>query len=128
MNVILSGAVGLTAGGSAGAGPSPPPLSQAASRTAVTRVTKAARSRRHVVRGIRFLLSYGADGLMPEEEGPLGQGEDDVERDAGEGEDADGGEEGGGGQGVVGEEDDGAEAAGTGEPLGDDSSDEGEGV
>src|SRR3970040_2094857 len=90
MKVTLSGGPGVVGGG--GASP-PPPLVQGASRAATRSGRRAARSRRALGRSNLGLLSDGERRLMPEEDAPFGHGEDDVQRHAGEGEDADGGEQ-----------------------------------
>src|SRR3990172_3194764 len=90
MNVTLSGGPGLAAGEDF----SLPPLSlQAASRAAASNGRRAARSKRAYGRCNLDLLLDGACRLVPEEDAPFGQREDDVQRHAGEGEDADGREQ-----------------------------------
>src|SRR3989304_711153 len=125
MNVTLSGGAALAAG----VGVRLPPLSllQARSRVAASNGRRAARSRRAYGRCNLDLLLDAARRLMPEEDAPFGQGEDDVQRYAGEGEDADGGEQRGRGEGGVRHEDDQPQAAVARAPLGDDGANQGEG-
>src|SRR3972149_181592 len=116
MNVTLSGGVGLPAG----EGVRLPPLSllQATSRAARSSGRRAARSGRAVGRSNLDLLLDAARRLMPEEDAPFGHGEDDVQRYAGEGEDADGGEQRGCVEVGVRHEDDQPQAAVAREPPG----------
>src|SRR3989304_3277753 len=106
----------------AGGGVRLPPLSlsQATSRAAASNGRRAARSRRAYGRCNVDLLLDGARRLMPEEDAPFGQGEDAVQRYAGEGEDADGGEQRGRVKVGVGHEEDQPQAAVARAPLGDD--------
>src|SRR3990170_4638427 len=119
MNVTLSGGAALAAG--VGVRLPPLSLSQAAGRGA-------ARSRRAYGRCNLDLLLDGARRLMPEEDAPFGHGEDDVQRYAGEGEDADGGEQRGRVKVGVRDEDDQPQAAVAREPLGDNGADQGQRV